>query len=376
MKDSTEAWDTVRVLYVGLDVHKDTIAVAVAEGDGGEVRTLGTIANDPDALRGLMRRLGPTSRLRVCYEAGPCGYDIQRRLARMGAECVVVAPSLVPTKPGDRVKTDRRDAIKLARLLRSGELTPVWVPDEEHEALRDLVRAREDAHEDLVRARHRLTKLVLRLGHHAPIGVKAWTVRHRQWVEKLRLGQPGQQIVLAEYLHAVDEAAGRIERLEKEIETLGKTSAHAAVIAALQAMRGVALITAVTFVAELGDLSRFSNPRELMAYAGMVPTEHSSGQRRSRGSITKTGNAHVRRVAIEAAWHYRHAPALGANLKRRQQGIRPKVCAIAWKGQHRLHNRYRQLMGRNMTKQKAIVAIARELLGFAWAIAREVREAG
>lgn len=362
--------------FVGLDVHKETIAVAVAEGDGGAPRSLGTIPNRPEAVAQLVRKLGAATGLRVCYEAGPCGYGLQRQLTRLGARCVVVAPSLVPTRPGDRVKTDRRDALKLAALLRSGHLTPVWVPDEEHEALRDLVRAREDARQDLLRARHRLSKLLLRLGVRSPEGVRPWTARHRVWLQGLTLSHASQQVVLREYLLAVDQEKERLSRLEAEITQAVPTSAHAAVIAALQALRGVGLVTAVTLVAELGDVRRFRSARELMAYAGLVPREHSSGGSQWRGSITKTGNAHVRHVTVEAAWHYRHAPGVWGALRQRQAGQPEAVKAIAWKAQDRLHRRYRRMVGRGKLKQQAVVAVGRELLGFVWAIARAVSGPG
>lgn len=363
-------------IFVGLDVHKETIAVAVAEEGGGAPRSLGTVPNRPEAVARLVRKLGPAGRLEVCYEAGPCGYGLQRQLSRLGASCVVVAPSLVPTRPGDRVKTDRRDALKLAALLRSGHLTPVWVPDEEHEALRDLVRAREDARQDLLRARHRLSKLLLRLGLRPPEGVRPWTARHRVWLQGLTLPHASQQVVLREYLLQVDQGKERLGRLEAEIAQAASTSAHAAVIAALQALRGVGLVTAVTLVAELGDLRRFRSPRELMAYAGLVPREHSSGGSQWRGSITKTGNAHVRHVTVEAAWHYRHAPGVWGALRRRQAGQPEAVKAIAWKAQDRLHRRYRRMVGRGKLKQQAVVAVAREFLGFVWAIARAVSGPG
>lgn len=359
--------------YVGLDVHKDTIAVAVADGRGGEVRSLGMIPNTPEAVQKLVRRLGPAKRLACGYEAGPCGYVLHRHLTRLGARCVVVAPSLVPTKPGDRVKTDRRDATKLARLLRSGELTPIWVPDEEHEALRDLTRAREDARVDLLRARHRLSKFLLRLGVMPPASVKPWGVKHRQWLQGLHLPRASQQSVLREYLLAVDQVQERLRRLEAELVEAARTSRHAALIAALQALRGVGVVTAVTLVAELGDLHRFRTPRELMAYAGLVPSESSSGLRQRRGAITKTGNAHVRHVMVEAAWHYRHAPGVWGALRQRQVGQPERIKAIAWQAQDRLHRRYRRLLGRGKARQQVVVAIARELLGFAWAVAHAVK---
>lgn len=358
------------ITYVGLDVHKEAIAVAVADASGGEPRSLGVILNRPEAALKLVRKLGPAARLRCCYEAGPCGYGLYRQVRALGAACVVVAPSLVPTKPGERVKTDRRDALKLARLLRSGELTPVWVPDEAHEALRDLTRAREDAREDVQRARQRVTKLLLRLGVRPPEGLKAWTVRHRTWLQGVKLAQASQQVVLREYLLALDQAQERLARLGAEVAEAAQSSVHAPVIAALQALRGVGLLTAATLVAELGDVSRFGHARELMAYAGLVPREWSSGEHQRRGSITKTGNGHVRFVMVEAAWHYRHAPGVYGALKKRQQGVSEEVKAVAWKAQTRLHRRYRRLLGRGKTKQKVVVALARELLGFVWAIAQ------
>jgi transposase len=355
--------------FVGLDVHRDTIAVAVADGDGGAVRSLGTVPNEPAAVAKLIRRLGTGRPLRCCYEAGPCGYGLYRQLTAAGVDCVVVAPSLVPTKPGERVKTDRRDAAKLARLHRSGELTAVWVPDADHEALRDLTRAREDARQDLHRARQRLGKFLLRLGRRPPAGVKPWTLRHRAWLAGLRLGRAAQQAVLREGLHAIDQAAERLGRLEEEIAEQAQAGPLAPVVAALMTLRGVALVTAATLVAELGDLTRFASPRQLMAYAGLVPSEHSSGGRAQRGGITKTGNAHVRHVAVEAAWHYRHPPAVRGKLRKRQVGQPPAVTATAWKAQVRLHGRWRRLLGRGKLRQQAVVAVARELLGFAWAIA-------
>ncbi len=360
--------------YVGLDVHKETIAVAVAAGHGGEVRSLGLIPNGPEAIRKLIRRLGPAKHLTCAYEAGPCGYVLHRHLTRLGARCVVVAPSLIPTRPGDRVKTDRRDATKLARLLRSGELTPIWVPDEEHEALRDLTRAREDARVDLLRARHRLSKFLLRLGVVPPTGGKPWGVKHRQWLQGLHLVRASQQVVLREYLLAVDQVQERLRGLEAELVEAARTSRHAALIAALQALRGVGVVTAVTLVAELGDLHRFRTPRELMAYAGLVPSESSSGPRQHRGAITKTGNAHVRHVIVEAAWHYRHVPGVWGALRQRQAGQPEQIKAIAWQAQDRLHRRYRRLLGRGKARQQVVVAVARELLGFAWAIADAIHD--
>jgi len=358
--------------YVGLDVHAETIAVAVAEGGGGEVRSLGTLPNAPAAVAKLLRKLGPPTRLRICYEAGPCGYVLHRQVTELGVDCVVVAPSLVPTKPGDKVKTDRRDALKLARAHRAGDLTAVWVPDDAHEALRDLTRAREDAREEVQRARARLRGFLLRQGLPPPAGVKPGTVRHRDWLARLEVSQPAHQVVLAEALTTLDQATARLARLEAAIAEQLTSSPLAPLMGALQCLRGVAVVTAATLVAELGDLTRFASPRQLMAYAGLVPGEHSSGGRTRRGSITKTGNTHVRRVVVEAAWHYRHPPRVGATLRRRQAGQPAAVIEVAWKAQRRLHKRFGRLLGRGKLKQEAVVAVARELLGFLWAIARQV----
>jgi len=355
-------------LFVGLDVHKESIAVAVAEEGGGEPRFLGTISPEPAQLTQLVRRLGRTRELVCCYEAGPCGYGVYRQLTALGVNCLVVAPSLVPRKPGERVKTDRRDALKLARLLRSGELTAVWVPDQDQEALRDLTRAREDARHDLMRARHRLSKLLLRLDLRAPTGVHAWTQRHRHWLRQVQCPHHWQQQVLEEYRQAVVEAEERAARLDAEIAAAAQEGAHAPAIASYQALRGVAVLTAVTIAAEVGDITRFESPRQLMAYAGLVPSEASSGGRVRRGGITKTGNSHLRLVLIEASWHYRHPPAISATLRRRQQEQSVVVRGISWKAQQRLHRRFRRLLGRGKVKQEAVVAVARELIGFLWSV--------
>jgi transposase len=358
--------------FVGLDVHAESIAAAAAEAGGGEVRSLGTVPNTPEAVAKLLRKLGPPERLRVCYEAGPCGYVLHRQLTELGVACVVAAPSLVPTRPGDKVKTDRRDALKLARAHRAGDLTAVWVPDAEHEALRDLTRAREDALEDLHRARQRLRCFLLRQGLRPPEGVKPWTLRHRDWLAQLAPAAAAHRVVLAEALTALDQAAARLGRLEDAIAEQLTSSPLAPLLGALQTLRGVALVTAATLVAELGDVARFASPRQLMAYAGLVPGEHSSGGRSRRGGITKTGNAHMRRVIVEAAWHYRHPPRVGTTLRRRQVGQPAAVTETAWKAQRRLHKRFGRLLGRGKLKQEAVVAVARELLGFVWAVAREV----
>lgn len=361
------------VRFVGLDVHAETIAVAVAEL-GGEVRSLGVIPNRCESVRRLIGKLGKRDQLRVCYEAGPTGYVLYWQLSELGVKCDVVAPTLVPVKAGDRVKTDRRDAEKLARCYRAGDLTAVWVPDAAHEALRDLVRARLAAKRDQLRARHRLGKFLLRQGRRAPEGTTAWTGKHLVWIKQQRFEHAAQQATLLDYLHEVEHAADRIVRLERSID-VGVQSmpvTQQAVIAGLQCLRGVAKVSAVTLVSELGRLSRFEAARQLMGYAGMVSREHSSGPRINRGSISKAGNAHLRRIVTEAAWSYRHYPSLGSALRARQNGASEPVKAIAWRAQHRLHQRYRALMGRGKPKQKVITALGRELLGFIWAIGCEV----
>jgi len=359
-----------KIKFVGLDVHAETIAVAVAEW-GGEVRSLGIIPNREESIRRLVKKLGPAEQLQACYEAGPTGYIVYWELTALGVKCEVVAPTLVPVKAGDRVKTDRRDAQKLAQSYRSGDLTPVWVPDAAHEALRDLVRAREAAKKDQLRARHRLSKFLLRQGRRPPAGVKPWTQRHLTWVKQaVHFEQPAQEFTLLDYIHEVEHATLRIGRLERAIDEAVQSapSRMRTVIEALQALRGVAQIAATTIVAELGEVSRFAAPRQLMGYSGMVAKEHSSGQRIWRGGITKTGNAHLRRVVTEAAWAYRHRPSIGGLLRKRQEKLSEEVKEIAWKAQHRLHARYRRLTGRGKSKQQVVTAIGRELLGFIWAI--------
>ena len=289
------------ILYVGLDVHKETIAVALAEaGLREDVRERGNIADTAAALKALTEKLSGKKRgLRFCYEAGPCGYGIQRQLSAMGHECAVVAPSLIPRKPGDRIKTDRRDAINLARLHRAGELTPVWVPDQAHEAIRDLVRARQAAVRTLRQARQQLSGFLLRHGqhYHRP----AWTLLHRRWLAGLKFDQAAHHIVLEDCIAAIEAATARRDRLEAHIEAALPEWSLAPVVEALQALRGVRLVAAVTLMAELGDITRFSNPRQLMAYLGLVPSEHSSGRTRRQGGITKAGNGAARRMLIEAA---------------------------------------------------------------------------
>jgi len=358
--------------FVGLDVSKDTIAVAVADWGREPARYYGMIENKPEAISKLMKRLGKPEELIVCYEAGPTGYGLYHQLKKMDIQCSVVAPSLIPTRSGDRVKTDRRDAVNLAQLLRAGELTPVWVPSEEDEALRDLVRAREDAKEDLLRARHRLSKFLLRHDLRPPEKMKNWTSKHRRWLDGLKFENDALRVTFQEYLHAIDEIEARIKRLEAEIHAQATESVHAPVIQALQTLRGIAEVTATGLVAEVGSFSRFDSPRQLMAYAGLTPSEYSSGASRHQGGITKTGNSHLRHLAVEAAWAYRYPPAVKGDLRRRQEGHDPRILAISWKAQDRLHRKYKRLLYKGKSGPVAATAVARELLGFIWAIACEV----
>ena len=358
-----------KVRFWGLDVHAETIAVAIAEPDG-EVRSLGTIANRAESIRKLVKKLGPVDQLKACYEAGPTGYVLYWQLVKLGVECEVIAPTLAPIKAGDRVKTDRRDAERLARSYRSGDLTAVWVPNEGSEALRDLVRAREAAKQDQFRARHRLSEFLLRSGQRPAMGVKAWTQPYMAWVRQLRFTQIAQEFTRLDYLHEVEHMGERIKRLEQAIAEAVKLASPELreVIKGLQALRGVAQISAVTIAAELGNMSRFEGARQLRGYSGAVPSEDSSGQRTRRGSITKTGNAHLRRIAIEAAWSYRLRPGVGPALRKRQEGLPEEIKEIAWKAQHRLHRRYLSLVAAGKDQRKIITAVGRELLGFIWAI--------
>ena len=357
-----------KVRFLGLDVHAQTIAVAIAEPDG-EVRSLGTIANRAESIRKLVKKLGPTEQLKACYEAGPTGYVLYWQLAELGVACEVIAPTLAPVKAGDRVKTDRRDAERLARSYRSGDLTAVWVPDEGSEALRDLVRARESAKQDQLRARHRLSKFLLRTGQRPAAGVKAWTLAYMAWVRQLRFPQVAQESTRLDYLHEVEHMGERVVRLEKAIMEAVKLAAPAVqeVVKGLQALRGIAQISAVTIASELGNVSRFAGARQLMGYSGAVPSEDSSGKRTKRG-ITKTGNAHLRRIAVEAAWSYRLRPGVGPALRKRQEGVPEEIKEIAWKAQQRLHKRYCRLAAAGKDQRKIITAVGRELLGFVWAI--------
>ena len=363
-----------KIRFVGLDVHKETIAIAVADSDGSAPETVATIPHDIAGLIRRLRKLGAGATVQCCYEAGPTGFGMQRELAAAGIECIVVAPSLVPQKAGDKVKTDRRDALKLARFLRSGDLTGVYVPDAATEAMRDLERSRDDAKKSERVARHQLAKFLLRYGRRYP-GKKAWTPTHLEWVRKQAFEHDAQNRVLVDYLQAVEQATARVDRLTKDIVAVVETWHLKPLVMALQALRGVQLLTAVILAAELGDFARFASAPALMAYLGLVPSEHSSGERTKRGRITRTGNGHVRRILVESAWSYRFRPSMSREIRKRNEQLAPKVQAIAWKAQHRLHGRYQKLTGRGKNKQQIVTAVARELAGFVWHIARQPLQA-
>ncbi len=362
-------------VFVGIDVAKARHAVAVAGGGRrGEVRYLGEVGADRDSVRRLVAKLEKRHgrALHFCYEAGPTGYGLQRQLAALGHACMVVAPSLIPRKPGDRVKTNRRDAEQLARLLRAGELTAVWVPDETHEAMRDLVRARHSAVEDLRRRRQVISSMMLRSGRIFP-GKSTWGALHLHWLREQRFEHPAQQAVLQEFLLALRHAAERIRRLETMIKECLPSWSLGPVVAALQALRGVKLVNAVTIMAEIGDLRRFGSPRQLMGYLGLVPGERSTGDTVRRLGITKAGNGRVRQALVESAWCYRHAPRTGRMQHYIHEQLPAAVCDIAAKAQLRLCARYRSLMAKGKKVTVTITAIARELAGFIWAIGREVQ---
>ena len=360
-------------VFVGLDVHEATISVAIAHGErSGEVRHWGTIPNRADHVRKLVEKLGSDGRLlHFCYEAGPCGYGLYRQLIELGHDCVVVAPSLIPVKAGDRVKTDRRDALMLAKLHRAGELTSVWVPDEAHEAMRDLVRSRATAVNVTGQARQHLQGFLLRHGQIYP-GKKGWTKPYRRWLSTVRFHHPAQQIVFQDYIHAVTDAEARVERLTQQIGELLSSWSLAPLVEALQAMRGIAFVVAVTLAAEVGNFSRFDNPRQLMAYLGLTPSEHTSGTSVRRGGITKAGSSLARHALVEGAWSYRMQARVGRKLVDWIEALPQAVRDIAWKGQLRMCQRYRHMIAVGKPKVVATTAIAREMVGFIWAIAREV----
>jgi len=360
--------------YLGLDVHKETIAVSIAPQDSREVRRYGLIGGSLAAVDKLLKKLArPGLELRVVYEAGPCGFVLCRHLRSKDIACEVVAPSLIPKKASDKVKTDRRDADQLARLHRAGELTSIHVPDQEDEAVRDLIRARHSAMDDLRKARHRLKGFLLRLGFRYT-GKSSWNDAHKRYLSGLVMPQPPQQIAFQEYIHAIDDAGERLERLTQAVLEALPNWKWEPVVRALMCLRGVQELAGMTLVAEVGNFSRFEDPRSLMHFLGLTPSEHSSGGSRTQGGITKCGNAHCRRVLTEAAWQYRLQPKVSEAMQKRQQGQSKEVRMIAWKAQQRLHKRFGQL-GAKKKRVVAATAVARELAGFVWAIAYRVKPA-
>jgi len=364
--------------FVGLDTSKLRNSVAIAEGGRtGEVRFLGEIDTTPAAIRKLVKKLATKyERLSFCYEAGPTGYGAYRQITGLGHDCIVAAPSLIPKKPGDRVKTNRRDAVTLAKLHRAGELTAVWVPDCGHEAMRELTRARETAMTDLRRKRQQVSAFLLRQGLHYAAEKKTWTKAHMDWLAGQKLEHVEQRIVFEEMMLAVREAQARLERLADAIRVAVPEWSLAEGVTALMAMRGMDLVAAATFLAEIGDLSRFQGPRELMAYLGLVPSEASTGDTIKRGPITKTGNRRARRMLVECSWSYRHPPRVGRTKQEKVAAAPQAVREIAWKAQCRLHNRYRSLIRRGKLKTVANTAVARELAGFLWAVNRAITKTG
>jgi len=359
----------LKIRHIGLDVHKETITIAVADANS-PAYVLARIANDASELLKRLRKLGSDAELSVCYEAGPTGYGLCRELRAAKIECMVVAPSLVPVRSGERIKTDPRDARKLAHFLRSGDLTPVWVPDIQTEAMRDLVRARDAAKRAERVARQQLDKFLLRQGR-IYAGKTKWTGPHWDWIQTQKFELPAQQQVLSDAIHTVQEASSRVARLMGDITDILPGCALAPLVKELQAFRGVDVVTAAALAAEVGDFTRFSKASQFMAFVGLVPSEHSSGGSRRVGRITKTGNQHVRRLLVEAAWHYRRMPRLGKGLLQRQRDVSQTTKLIAWKAQHRLYRKSSRMLGKDKSPQKVVIAMARELAGFLWAVARQ-----
>jgi len=362
--------------YVAFDTSKTKHAVAIADGGRcGEVRFLGDVASSPARVERLTRKLAERyDKLHFCYEAGPTGYGLYRHIRELGHDCTVVAPSLIPKKPGERIKTNRRDAVTLARLLRAGELTAVWVPDAIHEAVRDLVRAREAAAQDLRRKRQQLLSFLLRHGRIFD-GRQHWTLAHRRWLAGQSFAHPAQQIVFQDAIEAMEEALARLRRLEQQLVAIVPSWSMAPIVAAYQAMRGASFLVAVTVAAEIGDLRRFDNPRQLMAFLGLVPRERSTGNVVRRAGLTLAGNRRARRVLVEAAWSYRHPARVSETLRARLEGLPKPVRDIAWKAQIRLCARYRRLSAAGKKLPVVIAAIAREMAAFLWAIAHQVAPA-
>ncbi len=356
--------------YVGLDVHKDSISIAVAEAGRSEPRFLKRIPNSGARLLAILRMLGHESSLHCAYEAGPTGYGLHRFLTAKGVKCDVIAPSEMPQKKGKRVKTDRLDAMALAHHLRSGNLVPICVPDEEIEAMRDLTRGREDAKEVEKSAKHRLSKFLLRQGRRYS-GKTAWTNMHLDWIRKQSFSHEAQDLVLREYLTSLERARAQVARLTDAIERLAKASSLAPLVAAFRGVRGIDTITAAGLAFELIDLERFPTAPKLMGYLGLVPSEYSSGGSRSQGGITKSGNKRVRRLLVEAAHNNRFQPKVTASLRKRQEGLSPEVIDLAWQTQERLHHRFCTLSARGKPRQCVVTAMARELAGFIWNIGRQ-----
>ena len=357
-------YDSMTTVTVGLDVHARSVRLAAVRAD--ELLEERTLPYDHEAVVRVLRRWPGA---RCCYEAGPTGFGLQRHLVERGIDCRVVAPGLVPQRPGDRVKTDSRDARKLARLLAGGLLEPIHVPSRQLEAARDLVRAREDARLDRMRDRHRLSKFCLRHGRTLP--TSSWTVVRRKWLGEQRFEFAAQQQTFDTYVHAVDLVDARIEALEGAIRETAEQEPWRALVARLRCLGGIDTLTALALVAEIGDFGRFRSAAELMSFLGLVPSEHSSGGQRRQGSITKVGNAHARRLLVEAAWHARRRPTVGYELARRQRGQDPLVIERAWRCQQRLHSRWQRMAARGKPQQKIVVACARELAGFVWATATD-----
>lgn len=353
------------ITYVALDDSKRVIVAGILR-PGEPEPEVRQIPNEPRLIRRLFARLKREGLVRACYEAGPAGYDLYRQLAALGVPCEVIAPALTPRRPGDRIKTDRRDAAKLVRLFRAGELTSIRVPEEAEEAVRDLLRCREDLQEDLLRWRHRLLKFLARHGRVYRDG-RNWSHRHWTWLRSQRFDCPVLARTCQEYLFTVEQLRDRLAELEREIEAIAQQEPYREPVGWLRCFRGIATLSALTLLAEIQDFQRFRSSRELMAYLGLVPSEYSTGDRERRGSITKAGNSHARRILVEAAWHYRHGPRLSRSLVRRSQGQPQAILTQAWKAQQRLHRRYRHLVGRGKRPPVAVVAIARELAGFLWA---------
>lgn len=368
---NSEAGPMSSVRFVGLDVHKDTVMVAVAEAGDRPAEVLGKWSSEEGAVLANLKRLGPVSSLRVCYEAGPTGYGLARTLIAAGISCVVVAPGMVPQVTGSKVKTDRRDARKLAHFLRSGDLTTVWIPDPQTEAIRDLVRSRDDARLAKRRVEQQLLKFLLRQGRSFTEGQEHWTKTHWAWVRRQTFEHEAQNRVLADLVTAIEQASERVRRLDVDLAECQEGWALADRVRDLQAFRGIKLLTAVGLAAEIGDFSRFAKASQIMAYVGLVPSENSSGQSRRQGAITKTGNRHVRRLLIEAAWHYFHGPTMAkGDLLRRREGASAEVIAIADRALRRLRSKCHKLQLKQKPSTRIVTALARELIGFVWAAAR------